>query len=84
MSLVAFYGLGEIVGQPTAGANGNVNPFSLPGDFTIYWTGMRVVEHDGSQHHMVGVQPTAPVLRTLKGVREGRDELLEAALRVVR
>jgi hypothetical protein len=84
MGIVEYYGLGEIVGQATAGANGNVNPFTLPGGWRITWTGMRVVKHDGSQHHMVGIQPTIPTERTLSGVREGRDELLERALEVIR
>jgi len=84
MGLVEHYRLGAIVGQPTAGANGNVNPTPLPGGFLITWTGMRVVKHDGSQHHLVGIRPTVPAMRTLRGVRDGRDELLEAALRVVR
>jgi C-terminal processing protease CtpA/Prc len=50
----------------------------------VPWTGMRVVKHDGSQHHLVGIQPTIPVPRTLEAVREGRDELLERALAVIR
>jgi C-terminal processing protease CtpA/Prc len=84
MGIVEHYRLGEIVGQTTAGANGNVNPFNLPGGWRISWTGMRVVKHDGSQHHMIGIQPTIPMERTLRGVREGRDELLERALAVIR
>jgi hypothetical protein len=39
---------------------------------------------DGRQHHLVGVQPTHPVARTLAGVRAGRDEELEAALALLR
>jgi len=49
--------LAEIVGSPTAGANGNVSPFSVPGGITISWTGMRVLKHDGRQHHTIGVTP---------------------------
>jgi C-terminal processing protease CtpA/Prc len=60
--------LGEIVGGPTAGANGNVNPFTTPGGYVIYSTGMRVLKHDGSQHHTIGVQPTVPAEPTLAGV----------------
>jgi C-terminal processing protease CtpA/Prc len=80
LSLIDHYDLAEIVGQPTAGANGNVNPMVLPGRFTFYWTGMKVVTHDGKQHHLIGVQPTIPANRTIQGVREGRDELLEKAI----
>ncbi|UCG85081.1 MAG: peptidase S41 [Gemmatimonadota bacterium] len=84
MGFIEHYRLGEIVGQPTAGANGNVNPFGLPGGFRVTWTGMKVTKHDGSQHHLVGIQPTIPMERTIQGIREGRDELLERALEVVR
>jgi len=83
MSFIEHYKLGEIVGQPTAGANGNNNPFSLPGGFRVGWTGMKVLKHDGSQHHQIGILPTGPVKRTLQGVIEGRDELLEKALEFV-
>jgi C-terminal processing protease CtpA/Prc len=84
MGFVEHYRLGEIVGAPTAGANGNVNPLPLPGGFGVSWTGMRVVKHDGTQHHLIGIQPTIPTTRTIAGIKAGRDELLEAALRSVR
>jgi C-terminal processing protease CtpA/Prc len=83
MSFIEHYKLAEIVGQPTAGTNGNVNPFNLPGGFRVIWTGMKVLKHDGSQHHLIGIQPTVPAERTIQGVREGRDEFLEKALEVV-
>jgi len=84
MGIVAHYGLGDIVGGPTAGANGNVNPFTLPGGSRIGWTGMRVENHDRTLLHNRGIPPTHPVERTIAGVRDGRDELLEAALARVR
>jgi hypothetical protein len=83
MSFVEHYKLGEIVGEPTAGANGNVNPFALPGGYSITWTGMKVVKHDGSQHHTIGILPTVPCRRTLGGIVSGRDELLEKALEII-
>ncbi|MBL7129538.1 MAG: peptidase S41, partial [Ignavibacteria bacterium] len=83
MSFIEHYKLAEIVGQPTAGTNGNVNPFLLPGGFKIRWTGMKVLKHDGSQHHLIGIQPTVPVERTIQGVIEGRDEFLEKALEII-
>jgi hypothetical protein len=83
MGFLEGYKLAEIVGQPTAGTNGNVNPFTLPGGFRITWTGMNVVKHDGSQHHLIGIQPTVPAQRTIQGVRDGRDELLEKALEII-
>ena len=83
MGLVEHYRLGEILGEPTAGANGNVNTFTLPGGFTIAWTGMKVVKHDGSRHHTIGVKPTIPCHRTIAGVAAGKDEFLDKALEVI-
>lgn len=83
MSFIEHYQLADIVGQPTAGTNGNVNAFDLPGGFRVSWTGMKVVKHDGSQHHLVGILPTVPAERTVQGVLEGRDEFLEKALEIL-
>ncbi len=83
MSFVEHYKLADIVGEPTAGTNGNVNPFTLPGGYRLTWTGMKVTKHDGSRHHGVGIQPTMPVHRTIKGIREGKDEQLEAAINLI-
>ncbi len=83
MGIVEAYKLGEIVGATTAGTNGNVNPFDLPGGFAVSWTGMRVLKHDGSQHHGVGIQPTVPVEPSAAGLAAGRDEVLERAVAVL-
>jgi C-terminal processing protease CtpA/Prc len=83
MGIIEAYKLAEIVGEPTAGTNGNVNPFLLPGNYRVVWTGMKVLKHDGSQHHGVGIRPTVPVSRTIRGVREKRDEQLERAIEIV-
>jgi C-terminal processing protease CtpA/Prc len=84
MAIVEGYRLGEIVGGPTAGTNGNTNPFTVPGGFQINWTGMKVLKHDGSRHHGVGIVPTVPASRTRAGVADGRDEVLERALSLLK
>jgi C-terminal processing protease CtpA/Prc len=84
LGIIEHYELAEIVGGPTAGTNGNVNPITLPGGYSISWTGMKVLKHDGSRHHGAGIQPTVPVERTIGGVAAGRDELLEAAVEIVK
>jgi C-terminal processing protease CtpA/Prc len=84
MGYIEGYKLATIVGQPTAGTNGNINPFTLPGGYSISWTGMRVVKLDGSQHHGVGIVPNVPVERTINGVKAGRDEYIEKALEIAR
>ena len=75
--------LAEILGEPTAGTTGEVNRVALPGGYRITWTGMRVLKPDGSRFHGVGIQATVPVSRTIRGIAEGRDELLERAIEVV-
>jgi C-terminal processing protease CtpA/Prc len=83
LGIIEHYKLADIVGAPTAGTNGNVNTFRLPGGYTVAWTGMRVIKHDGTRHHGVGILPTIPAARTIAGVAAGRDELLERAIDVV-
>jgi C-terminal processing protease CtpA/Prc len=84
MGIVEHYNLGTIVGQPTAGTNGNINPFELPGGYKVWWTGMRVRKHDGSQHHLVGIRPDVRATRTIEGVGAGQDEVLQTALRRIK
>ena len=83
MGIIEAYKFAAIVGEPTAGTNGDVNPFNLPGNYTVIWTGLKVLKHDGSQHHGIGIQPTVPVSLTIRGIREKRDEQLERALSIV-
>jgi hypothetical protein len=45
---------------------------------------MKVLKHDGSRHHGVGILPTEPVTRTRAAIAAGRDEFLERALEVVK
>ncbi len=80
---VEHYRLGEIVGEASAGTDGEVVTVALPGGYRARFTGMRVLKNDGSRLHGVGVLPTVPVTRTRAGVAAGRDELLERALDLV-
>lgn len=82
MGIVEAFKLGPIVGSATAGTNGNINPFTLPGGFTVSWTGMKVLKHDGTRHHGVGILPTVPAAKTIAGVAAGRDEILEKGISI--
>ena len=44
---------------------------------------MKGLKDDGSGHHGVGIAPTVPVSRTMRGIAEGRDEQIERAITVV-
>jgi C-terminal processing protease CtpA/Prc len=85
MGYVRDHKLATIIGSTTAGTNGNIADFAVPGGFTIVFTGMRVTRHDGrTPFHLVGVSPDIPLEPTLAGIRAGRDEVLERALAVLR
>jgi C-terminal processing protease CtpA/Prc len=80
LGMVEHYRIGPIVGSTSAGTNGDIIPIKLPGNYTTFITGMKVLKEDGSQHHGVGIRPTIAVARTIKGVAEGRDEILERGI----
>ncbi|HEY3372940.1 MAG TPA: S41 family peptidase [Prolixibacteraceae bacterium] len=84
LGYIEGYKLATLVGQPTAGTNGNINPFDLPGGYSISWTGMKVLKHDGSQHHGIGILPNIYVTKTIQGIKEGRDEFLDKAIEIAR
>jgi C-terminal processing protease CtpA/Prc len=83
LGIAEAFHLGAFVGEPTAGTNGNVNQFTLPGGYGVVFTGMKVLKQDGSLFHGVGIQPTVPVSPTLAGIRAGVDEQLEKAIETV-
>jgi len=80
MLLVEHYKMGVIVGEATAGTNGNMNPIKLLDGLNFCFTGMKVTKLNGSQFHGVGVLPNYKVNRTMEGVQIGRDEVLEFAI----
>lgn len=84
LGVVEDNNLGLIVGQPTAGANGNVTEIDLPGHRRIIFTGMKVLKGNGMQHHLIGVKPTHEVERTISGVKAGIDEYIEKALELIK
>lgn len=51
MGFIEGYKLGTIVGQPTAGTNGNVNSLYLNGGLQFNFTGMLVYKFDGKLLH---------------------------------
>ena len=44
---------------------------------------MQVLSPERGTHHRIGVQPDVVAARTIAGVREGRDEVLEKALELL-
>ena len=72
-----------VVGSPTAGADGNVSPFALPGGLRSMISGIGVFYPDEKPTQRIGIVPNVEVKPTIEGIRAGRDEVLEEALRQI-
>ena len=73
----------KFIGSPTMGANGDVTTVVLPGGVFANFTGHDVRHADGRQLQRVGIQPDVVVRPTIVGIRAGKDEVLERAIRFV-
>ncbi|WP_264524416.1 S41 family peptidase [Flavobacterium sp. N502536] len=67
------------IGTQTSGADGNVSYNDFLGYKSII-TGLGVFYPDRSETQRVGIKINVVVHPTIKGIREGRDEILEKAL----
>jgi C-terminal processing protease CtpA/Prc len=72
-----------ILGSTTAGADGNVSSIMLPGGLRTMISGFGVYYPDGEETQRVGIVPDIEVKPTVKGIREGKDELIEKAIEVI-
>jgi len=72
------------IGTPSAGANGDVTSFFVPGGFRVNFSGHDVRHADGRQLQRVGIQPHIRVAPTIAGLRAARDEVLERAIAYVK
>jgi|SRR6218665_244037 len=72
-----------VIGSTTAGADGNISSFMLPGGISTMMSGIGIYYPDGKETQRVGIVPDIEVKPTIRGVKEGRDELMEAAIRII-
>lgn len=64
----------------TAGADGEISSFNVPGGIIISFTAQAVKFPDGGQIQRIGLVPDFMVEPTIKGVRQGHDEVPEKAI----
>ncbi len=64
----------------TAGASGGINWFTTPGKVRIWLTTSYTVRQNGEEMQSIGITPDILVKQTVKGFKEGKDQLYEAAL----
>ena len=72
-----------VVGSNTAGANGHIVSFNMPGELYTTLSSMGVYAADTSVVQRIGVSPDIQVVPTISGIRDGRDEVLERAIELV-
>lgn len=69
-----------LIGQPTAGSNGNAALFNLPGNYSVYFTAADMNYPDGTSAVGDGIQPDIFVTPTIEGIKSQKDEVLEKAI----
>ena len=73
-----------IIGSTTAGADGNVSTILLPGGLRTMISGIGVYYPDGKETQRLGIVPDLVVKPTIEGIKNGKDELLEKAIELIR
>jgi C-terminal processing protease CtpA/Prc len=73
-----------VIGSTTAGADGNISHIILPGGSQTIISGIGVFYPNGQPTQRVGIIPDIEVKPTLKGIKEGKDEVLEKAIELIR
>lgn len=72
-----------VVGSTTAGADGNVSRIPLPGNLFTLISGIGVFYPDQRPTQRIGIAPDVVVEPTIAAIRDGRDPILEQALRLI-
>lgn len=72
-----------VIGSTTAGADGNISGILLPGGIRTIITGIGIYYPDGTETQRIGIIPDIEIKPTIKGIREGRDEVLEKAIELI-
>lgn len=72
-----------VIGSSTAGANGDISTFYLPGGIYTTISGNGIYYPDGRETQRIGIVPDIETKPTIKGIKEGRDEVLEKAIEII-
>ena len=69
-----------VIGENSVGTVGGVGFLPLPGGWHMMFTCQGMYTPEMGQVQRIGLTPDIEVQPTIKGIREGRDELMEAAI----
>jgi len=73
-----------ILGSSTAGADGDMSRFYLPGGLFTSISGIGILYPDGKQTQRIGIVPDIFVEPTIDGIKNGKDQLLEKAINLIK
>ncbi len=84
-TVMAFKATGNatVIGSQTAGADGRIAYMFLPGGLKTSISGRGVYYPDKREAQRIGIIPDIEVKPTIKGIQEGRDELIEKAIEMI-
>lgn len=74
----------KVFGSTTAGADGNFSTIMLPGSISTGISGIGVYYPDGRETQRIGIVPDIEIKPTIKGIKDGKDEVLDKALEWIR
>jgi len=72
-----------VIGSTTAGADGNVSYFDLPGGINTRISGTGVYYPDGRGTQRIGIIPDIEIKPTVAGIKNRQDELVEKAIKII-
>jgi len=73
----------KVMGSTTAGADGDVSSIVLPGGIKTRISGLGVYYPDGRETQRIGIVPDIVVKPTIKGIKQGKDEVLDKAIEFI-
>ena len=74
----------RFVGEQTQGTDGEMTKISLPGGGETSFTGQVVKFGNGDKFQSIGIVPNIKVQRTIDGVKNNKDEILEKAIEILK
>ena len=70
----------KVIGSQTAGADGNTSHIDFVKDYDAPFSGIGVYYPDGKETQRIGIVPDIVVKRTISGIQQGRDEVMDRAI----
>ncbi|MFB9080591.1 S41 family peptidase [Flavobacterium procerum] len=70
----------KVIGSQTAGADGNTSHIDFVKDYDAPFSGIGVYYPDGKETQRIGIVPDIVVKRSISGIQQGKDEVLDRAI----